>query len=99
MATDGSAPRVGTGWLARNTRDAGSAVDRVVATNGAGPLVDVYSTDLSGAYPVVLAVESGTVSEPRVDGNTVTWSVDRWDGVRTGTVYVHNVPRGRTTSF
>lgn len=54
VATDGSAPRLGTGWMAWNTRDPGAPVERVVATSGpGGALVDVYQTDLAGPSGVL----------------------------------------------
>ena len=51
-----------------------------------------------GRGPTVVTVESGVVGQPQVDGGTVTWSVDRWEGGRTGTVYVRDLQRGRTST-
>ena len=51
-----------------------------------------------GRGPTVVTVESGVVGQPQVDGATVTWSVDRWEGGRTGTVYVRDLQRGRTST-
>ncbi len=50
-----------------------------------------------GPFPVT--AEAGTVSEARTDGDTIVWSVDRREGGRIGTVYVHEIRRGRTTAL
>ena len=74
---------------------AGRAGDRNVQSTR----LELYNLARPNAAPTLLAFESGNVSEPRVDGNVVTWSVDQLDGSRRGTVYVYDIRRGRTTSF
>lgn len=65
-----------------------------------GLTTQVVTVSLAGtAAPTTLTNESGTVSEPRVDGPTMVWSVDRLDGGRTGTVTVYDLRRNRSTTF
>lgn len=64
-----------------------------------GGTTEVIVTDLTSARaPVVLANESGIVSEPRIDGTNLVWSVDRDEGARTGTITVYDLRRNRVAS-
>ena len=64
-----------------------------------GGTTEVIVTDLTGTRPpVVLTNESGVVGEPRIDGTNVAWSVDRYEGARTGTITTYDLRRNRVSS-
>ena len=58
--------------------------------------LQVLDVDLT-APPRTISIDSGISSVPRMDGNLVVWSIDRFEGARTGTISVYDLGRGRLT--
>lgn len=46
-----------------------------------------------------VSIDSGSASLVSMDGDLAVWSVDRFDGIRTGTMFVHDLRRGVTTKL